>query len=378
MLEVREINDIAELAELRDVWHGLLQKTSGATFFSTVEWLQAYWRHHAARQKLRTLVVADGSEVIGILPLVVRREPRRVGALRTLTYPLDYWGSFYGPIGPNKQAVLAAGLRHVRRTRRDWDVIDLRFVDETEADRGATPAAMIEAGLSCYRQVRERVPLVRLPDSFETYLAGRRPKLRHYLRQWQRKAKCSGDFVYERHIPQMGEPDPRWDLYDICEEVAQRSWQGSSTSGTTLSHDSIRPFLRDVHLAATRVGATDVNLIRYRGRPVAFAYNYVFNGYVFGLRMGFDSQSAPGGIGNLMYANIIRDSISRGFHTYDLGPGSLAGKQRYQTEMKDVVQYSHYAPAAPRAQLLRLKHVFRFFADWAVGGPRLPQAAGSP
>ena len=118
-------------------------------------------------------------------------------------------------------------------------------------------------------------------------------------------------------------------------------------------------------------GATTLGVgTGYAGTPLTIS------GYVFGLRMGFDPRSAPSGLGNLLYANIIRNSIERGFHTYDLGPGYLSGKRRYQTEVKDVVQYCHYAAAAPRAQLLRLRHLVGNFAQWVAGGQVLPRALG--
>ena len=88
------------------------------------------------------LVVRADEQPLGILPLVVRSESTRVGRVRTLTYPLHDWATFYGPIGPNPTATLLAGLHHVHQTRRDWDLLDLRWVDLDGCDRGRTERAM--------------------------------------------------------------------------------------------------------------------------------------------------------------------------------------------------------------------------------------------
>ena len=40
----------------------------------------------------------------GILPLVVQSEKSKVGRVRVLTFPLHEWGSFYGPVGPDRPA----------------------------------------------------------------------------------------------------------------------------------------------------------------------------------------------------------------------------------------------------------------------------------
>jgi CelD/BcsL family acetyltransferase involved in cellulose biosynthesis len=362
MHTVREFNDAQQLVDLKADWHRLLVQTRGATFFNTPEWLETYWRHHAQGQRLRVLVVEASGAVVGILPLVVRREHRPVGPLRILTYPLDFWGSFYSPIGSDRETTLVAGLNHVRRTRRDWDVIELRFVDEREHDAGATPRALRRVGLQRYRRVVDETSLVRLPESYAEYLATRKPKWRHNVRTWQRNMARHGDVTFERVVPAAGSNDPRWDVYDECERLARRSWQGRSPTGTTLSHESIRPFLRDVHAAAARLGAADMCLLRLDGRPAAFAYNYVWQGYVFGLRIGFDAEVSRNGAGNLLLMHVVRDSICRGFRTYDLGPSYCRTKRYLCTETKPVVRLSHYHSWSARPLLMRLKQAT--LGDW--------------
>src|SRR5258708_5312422 len=121
MSSVREINDLETLASCRLQWNALLPSTPGASFFHSLDWLETYWRHYGADQQLRVLVVYSADRCVGFLPLVIRVGRTLLGAARVLTYPLDDWGSFYGPIGPYPTATLLAGLGHVRRTRRDWD-----------------------------------------------------------------------------------------------------------------------------------------------------------------------------------------------------------------------------------------------------------------
>ena len=146
MPSVEEINDIRDLAGYRLLWNSLLPQTGNATFFHSLDWLGVYWKHYGGNQKLRTLIVSAADRPIGIVPLVIRREQTRVGPVRTLTFPLHNWGTFYGPLGPNPTATLLAGLNHVRQTRRDWDLFDLRWVDKVGYDFGRTQRVMEFAG----------------------------------------------------------------------------------------------------------------------------------------------------------------------------------------------------------------------------------------
>jgi hypothetical protein len=153
-----------------------------------------------------------------------------------------------------------------------------------------------------------------------------------------------------------GEGDPRWHLFEACQQVAQSSWQQGSTTGTTMSHSSIRDFLHDAHEAAAHAGGLDLNLLLLDGRPVAFAYNYHFQGNVFGLRTGFDASLGTDGAGTVLLGRSLKDSFQRGDRTYDLGPGSLHCKRHWLTSLEKSYRYCHYPVAGARVQAIRAKH----------------------
>ena len=87
---------------------GLVGHDARGSFFQSLDWLRVYWRHFGAGQQLRVLVVTSCGEPMGIVPLVVRRETTRVGEVRVLTYPLDDWGTYFGPIGSRRRTILRA------------------------------------------------------------------------------------------------------------------------------------------------------------------------------------------------------------------------------------------------------------------------------
>lgn len=367
MPSVQEINDIQQLGQYRLLWNSLVAQTCHATFFHTLEWLEAYWRHHGEDQKLRVLVVWAGAEPIGILPLVVRGDATRIGRVRVLGYPLCDWGSFYGPIGPNPTATLVSALSHIHETRRDWDLLDLRYVDADGVDQGRTPDAMCMAGFYPHPQTWARVALIDLDGTWQSYWCGRSHKWRHNINRCRRRIAELGQVRHVRYRPEgiaSGDGDPRWDLYEASVRLAEKSWQGSSTTGTTLSHASVRPFLDDVHAVAAATGSLDLNLLMVDDQPVAFAYNYHYLGWVSGLRMGFDPQFGAAGPGAVLLGMIVEDSFRRGDRTYDLGVGSLRCKERWQTSVATSARYTHFPPSVPRANLLRAK---RWLVDHLYG-----------
>jgi len=360
---VCEINDLDALDVYRAAWRRLLDETPRGSFFQSLDWLEVYWRHFGKHQNLRVLVVLDDDGApAGILPLVVRWETTKLGRLRFLTYPLDYWGSFYGPVGPKPQAVLEAGLKHILASRCDWDGLELRWAGQGDFDTAAASQTLASRGLPSSCTLIDQTALIRLEGrDWDAYLAERTSKWRNNYRRWERRAAELGELDLVRYSPlgqSQGDGDPRWDLYDACVHLAERSWQGASQTGTTLSHASVREFLRDMHGAAARAGGLDLNILTAGGTPIAFAYNYCHRGYVFGLRVGYDEQHSRYALGNVIYSRVIEDSFRRGDKVYDMGPGSIEAKQALLTEVHPVLRYSHFRRSSLRGQVLRLKRTW--------------------
>jgi CelD/BcsL family acetyltransferase involved in cellulose biosynthesis len=366
MIDVVQLTDIDALEDYRLAWEFLLEQTASASFFQALDWLECYWKHYGADQTLRVLVVKDDHRPLGILPLVIRREFSRIGSLRVLTYPLHDWGSFYGPIGPHPTATLMAGLRHIAlssvRGRRDWDLLDLRWIDLVGGDRGRTQRAMEQAGFPPLKQKWDETSVIDLAVGWQGYWSSRDKKFRKNIERCERRLAEQGAIEFVRHRPcplRCGGGDPRWDLYDECLSIAQRSWQGDSEDGTTLSHSQVRSFLRDAHEAAAKCGAADLNMLLISGKPVAYAYNYVYQGRVYGLRKGYDSEYRAQRPGLVLQKMMLEDGARLGDRSYDLGVGSSESKTSWQTGVSASYRYTYFPLTPVRAQLLRLNRLVR-------------------
>ena len=357
MLSAIEINDLDQLAPFRADWDSLLSETPGATFFQTFQWFDAYWRHFGEGKKLRAIILRDHHGTLGIVPFVVQIEETRVGRLRTLTYPLSNWGSFYGPIAADPAAALQAALEHVRRTPRDWDLVEPRWLGAPGADWRSSQYAMHAAGFQAYATLWNRTAVADFSDGWEDYQAGRKGVWLRHIRQSEEKLRRHAKVEFVRCRPasrEQGDGNPHWDLYDACESIARSSWQAKAADGTTLSHGEVRAFLRDVHAQAAACGAADMSLLLLNGEPAAFIYGYHFHGSAYGLRRGFNAQLSKTGLGTVLLWNTLKGSALAGDQVYDMGIGSLESKRHFQNRLMPVIRLSHFPSSVPRTQLLRL------------------------
>jgi CelD/BcsL family acetyltransferase involved in cellulose biosynthesis len=356
MADVLEINDVEDLLQYRLAWDSLLPETPGASFFHTLDWLVTYWRHFGHDQKLRVLVVRSGGSVAGIVPLCVRRERYRLGTLRVLTYPLDNWGTWFGPIGPSPAATMLAAMQYIRRAKRDWDMIELRWTGPETAERGRIARSMRAANLLSERREYQTTSIVDLPESWDAFVACKSSTLRRQFRRTLRQMfeERGAEFVRHRPAPaREGDGDPRWDLYEMCETAALASWQGSATNGNTLTHDRVRDYCHDAHAAAARLGMVDVNVLLVDGRPAAFLYNYHYQGRITALRTGYDASAGHDGVGSALVLKSIEDSIERGDESIDFGPGEREHKRRLRTRTESSYRLTYTPLGSWRSQAVR-------------------------
>lgn len=352
--ELTELTELAHLEPYRERWGELLATTPHASFFQSIDWLTSRWRHAPTSERMRVIVTGDAARPTGFVPLCVKREMTRSGPVRVLTFPIDGWGSFYGPISASPGETLREALAHIWRRPRDFDLVDLRSLAVTDDDE---TNAVAGNKLDEFSQVA----MLDLVGDWESYWLSRNKQKnrRRNVERCERRLADLGEIRYERYRPGgavAGDCDPRWDLYDACERLARTSWQDGLVDGNTLHHEHVRPFLRDAHVAAVNAGAVDINLLYSSDRPVAFVYAYQYRGYVDLMRIGFDPEFAKLAPGNALWTRLIRDSFARGDRVLDFGPTCLDYKRFWMSRLEPtfhIVQYSR----SPRAQALR-------FARW--------------
>lgn len=357
MADVIEVNDIASLQSYHLAWTALHAETPRASYFQTLEWLENYWNHCGEGKRLRVLIVLVEGRPIGILPLVELTETTKLGPVRVLTYPLDNWGPWFGPIGMNQTATLAQAMKHLARTPRTWDVFAPRWTAHDTTDRGRTEHSMRLAGLTAIVEDDQTTSVIEL-DRFadwETYLASRSAKVRHEVRRQRRQLMKGRRVEFVRHRPEAlrhGDGEPRWDLYQDCIAIAEKSWQAVSRTGNTLCHGTVAAQLADAHEQAARLGMLDMSVLYLDGKPAAYYYAYCCNGEVLGLRTGYDPNLADGA-GAVLLGMVIEDSLSRGDRRLDLGVGPEGYKARLRTTVETSSRLTHIAATAWRPWALR-------------------------
>jgi CelD/BcsL family acetyltransferase involved in cellulose biosynthesis len=298
------------------VWNGLLARSAVPSVFLTWEWQTAWARAFASDRAVQLLTLrADDGSLAGLLPLCEERDGcwGLMGGADVSDY-LD----LIAPAGAEEEAWHAL-LQHRAAHAVEWDL---------HAVRSASPTAQVlarlapSAGLRAVVDVQDRCPILKLPATWDAYLATLPGKDRHELRRKMRKLERELPGAAVRsHAEAAG-----WDdALGAFLALHRRSKVGKAR----FMDERMEAFFRDVTAALVGQGWARLWFLESDGVPVA-SFLCVEHGDSVGLyNSGFDPVHARLAPGIVLLAHVIRDAVERGVPVFDFLRGEESYKQDF-------------------------------------------------
>jgi len=312
--------DPADLA--RPEWAEIAEVDPAATFFHRPRYLEVYWEEFGEDIELLLAFAEEDGRTVGAAAF-----ERLDGLLRFLggTEVTDYMG----PVAiAGAEDRVAKELVAALAERGDWEQADLRGLAEDSLWLGRVAAAASDLGLRVEEGLDAVAPSLRLPPTYEEYLAGLPGKLRHEIRRKTRRLAAE---VGEHRVV-LATPDSLDRDLALFAEM-HRSSQGPKgrfmVPGMELFfHRLGEAFIPDgeFHLAFLEVGGE---------RPaaaVAFRYRGVFSLY----NSAFDRNRRHLAPGMVLVADLIAHAIADGCDVFDMLKGDLPYKYRFGAVRREV------------------------------------------
>jgi CelD/BcsL family acetyltransferase involved in cellulose biosynthesis len=347
MLRTHVIENPSELERLAPRWRELLDRAAHAQPVLTPLWLLAWWREFGATggaggRSLRAIVVEDGSELVGLVPLSWRSTThrrtipvRRVELLATGEDESDEICSDYvGALaarGREEDVAAAAAQALGGGALAGWDELRLTAMNGDDPLVPRLAAALRDRGIGAHVEPSGECLYVPLPPTWDDYLRALGSSNRYVVTRSLRELdKWAGHGKWElrraRTVEELAEG--RQVLHDLhAERWAAAAQRGVFASGRfSRFHDEIMPRL----LAGEDGIALDLAWLVARGEPIAVSYSFVYAHKVYfyqsGRRVDLPKSLRPG---IAMHALSIRASIEAGRREYDF----LGGASRYKREL---------------------------------------------
>ncbi len=266
MFQVYEVNTIEELRTYQLAWEELWNRGRSRRFQLSFPWLEAYWKHSQGERTLKVLVATLAGRVIGILPLVRKKSESRLGTLKVLTYPLDGWGSWFGPIGPNSAATLTAGMRYLSKSKKGWDLLDFSYTDRDRLDLGRTVTAARNIGWTNLERIWKHVPYIELGESWDQFLNGKKQNKLNRILEAETELSAAGTVRLQHY---------RSELSDRNElDAFLEAWREIADAGNSKTRQDL-PMVLSMTQAADDSSLLDMSILTVNNKPVAAAFGFL-------------------------------------------------------------------------------------------------------
>jgi CelD/BcsL family acetyltransferase involved in cellulose biosynthesis len=292
------------------------------------EWVSAF--RGGRRLELRR--VTDGTgQVVALLPLIETAPGRLM--LTGGTDVSDYLDLL--ALRDREEEAWTA-LLGARATERS--VWELHAVPAASPTVTAMPALGAAIGLTVTSVVEERCPVLRLPATWETYLASLPGKHRHELSRKIRR--------FERE-----EPTGRVRIETTPEGIAARLddfldlHRQSRVGKARFMDERMEGFFRRVIVALAEQGAARLAFLDVPGGAIAAFLMLEWDDTVGLYNSGFRPDRAALSPGLVLLASVVRDAIERGRRRFDF----LRGEERYKYEFGPVPEAVHAVTIEGRA-----------------------------
>jgi CelD/BcsL family acetyltransferase involved in cellulose biosynthesis len=335
MVSVERVTTEEGLFGLQSEWNRLLEQSKSNCVFLTFEWLSTWWKHLAEGRKLELLAARLDGELVGILPLVLRRAqytrmmPRILEFIGTGVIGSDYLDAI---IRNDKQDDVLDALAH------HLDVRGL-MVQFNQLNHADSLAAQLARRLNNRHWILQEVEINECPyiplegHTWQTYLAELSSSQRYNFQRRLRNLEKTKGFRFERNT-----------ALDVIIDLHKKRWADRQGQSEAFQTDSIIAFHREfTHLAEKR-GWLRLLSIWMGEQPMAGLYGLRYGSKFYFYQSGFDAAFSKQSAGLVMMGLSIQTALEEGATEYDLLHGCEEYKFHWARQRRELGRIEAFPP----------------------------------
>jgi len=305
---------------LAGAWDELLAASGSDSPFLTPTWLAAWWTAYGTGRIPAIVAAWRGTSLAGLVPLQLAAVEWRGGIpLRALRFLGDgtYDSDYLGPIVPREEEAeflpaFWSWLRHASTIR--YEVAHLNEIP-VESPSYAPFRALLEEDGSLLEEDRVGCVQAPLPETYDAYVAGLKPRMRTKLRSLRRTLEGDHQAVLRR-----ADAATLRESLESLFRLHQARWQARGEPGVFGTPEK-RGFYHRVAAALLERGWLDLTTLVADGAPVAHQCCIRYRGTAYLLQEGYDPAWEERGVGNALRAMSIEAMIADRIRVYDFLAG---------------------------------------------------------
>lgn len=320
------IEDVSRFQAVDAAWDALAARDPRAHVFQGHPWLWTWLQHYPGAQPF-TAVAWRGDNLTAALPLCAYDLGRGRARVRTLRFAADnnsdYCRALSDPHHPEDLAFLWEQLTR----RRDWHLIDLRYVpaDSSLATLRSAPGR----GLRVSRRHQDVAPFIDITTDWRASVPkGHRTEV---LRRW-RRVQEQGSVTFDVART----PEDADEMLGQLAEMHIARWQGRQETSLFRFAD-YRGWIHDVCHELLRREQLHFCRLSLDGKPISMALGFLSGRRLLRYTSTFDEAYARFGPVHLLLMAVVDDLRERDLaDVHDFGRGGEAYKARWTQQAQSV------------------------------------------
>ena len=295
-------------------WQKLLRNCANNHIFLTPQWQRASWQVFGAGYEEQLLTVHNGSELVGIMPMMLRNGKLSfIGSSDVCDY-MDFI------VQQGQESFVFSQFMDYLRAL-ECNSIELEsLLPQSLTLKYLAPLAQ-DNGYRVEINQMDVSPQLILPSSWEEYLTLLKTKDRHELRRKLRrlertKALTSYTIAEKEHLLQALETF--FGLFKL-----------SDTEKANFMTDQKRDFFKTMVLSLAEKDYVRLSFMAIGDRPVSSTLCFDYNGEIYLYNSAYDPTYASLSVSLLLKLFNIRDAISNGVKRFDF----LRGNEAYKYDL---------------------------------------------
>jgi CelD/BcsL family acetyltransferase involved in cellulose biosynthesis len=301
-------------------WNVLVERSFTNVPFLRLEWQQTWWTHLGEGDLLLVAVRADDGQLLGLAPLfrldrITHLSLNTIGCVDVSDY-LDLI------VARGHEAAVYEALLDALASpdAPAWDTWSLCNIPAASPTLTLLPKLASARGYTVSKSVQEVCPIVRLPSTWDEYLALLGKKDRHELRRKMRRAEEAGATLYLTR----GQESLDADIDAFIDLLIK-----SRPDKAEFMDASMRAFFHAAAHAAQRAGWLLLSFAEVEGVKAAAYLNFDYANTVMLYNSGFDMERFGHlSLGNALAGWSIQHAIEQGRTAFDFLRGNEVYKYR--------------------------------------------------
>ena len=303
------VHSIESFVAYQQPWDKLWDNSNGCEPLSRCAGIALWHREFASQERFAAILVWDGKQLIGGLPLLRKRSAR----VDFLALPANEWvtaGELLVRDGFDKEFVIAKIIQQLKGFKEAILCFDeVRF--ETEVWRILVSRLKSMSGNAGVLRANT-VGLIEIGQDWEQYFQSLSGNHRSSVRRAEKKARRAGDLSLLRLQDLSADQCETW--MNRAFEIEHRSWKREN--GTSILAEGMAEYFLAEAEFARQAGMLELWFLQLDDVPIAFEYCHRVKDVCFSYKIGYDEafkNLAPGKVLRKLQLEML----------YEVAPGSI-------------------------------------------------------